>query len=134
MLLLTGVGIGFVLGSRAGQRQYAELKVTARRIWESPTARRLLHRASGAVEEHAPTIARKAGAKAKDLSAQAAASARTNGKATLADAIHKVGDVTANAADHVGQTSAGSASQQRDLFGDGTKDEAAPDRAQPRAH
>lgn len=38
---LAGFGVGYVLGSRAGRTRYDELKRTARRIADSPSAQGL---------------------------------------------------------------------------------------------
>ncbi|WP_229072201.1 hypothetical protein [Actinoplanes sp. DH11] len=37
LLFLTGLGAGFVLGSRAGREKYEEIRANAQKIWENPT-------------------------------------------------------------------------------------------------
>jgi hypothetical protein len=36
MALLAGVGVGYVLGTRAGRERYEQIRSTARRLWENP--------------------------------------------------------------------------------------------------
>ncbi|MEV6346542.1 hypothetical protein [Actinoplanes sp. NPDC051851] len=37
LLFLTGLGAGFVLGSRAGREKYEEIRANAQKLWEHPT-------------------------------------------------------------------------------------------------
>ena len=37
LMFLTGLAAGFVLGSRAGREKYEEIRVNAKKVWESPS-------------------------------------------------------------------------------------------------
>ena len=37
LIFITGVGVGYVLGTRAGRERFDQIVATARRFWESPT-------------------------------------------------------------------------------------------------
>jgi hypothetical protein len=37
LLFVTGLAAGFVLGSRAGREKYEEIRLNARKLWESPS-------------------------------------------------------------------------------------------------
>lgn len=36
ILLLTGLAVGYVLGTRAGRERYEEIKATANKLWNDP--------------------------------------------------------------------------------------------------
>ena len=81
LIFITGVGVGYVLGTRAGRERFDQMVAQARKFWESPTvqeaagvvqaqagrlydegkqvvtdqARRLSHRNGKALEEGEPT-------------------------------------------------------------------------------
>jgi hypothetical protein len=64
---VTGVGVGYVLGTRAGRERFEQMVSTARKVWESPT----VQEAAGVVQ-----------AQANKLYEQ--------GKQTVNDKLHKV--------------------------------------------
>ena len=37
LLFITGVGVGYVLGTRAGREKFDSMVAQARKVWESPT-------------------------------------------------------------------------------------------------
>lgn len=49
LIFLTGVGVGYVLGTRAGREKYDQIVAQARRFWESPT----VQEAAGVVQAQA---------------------------------------------------------------------------------
>jgi hypothetical protein len=49
LMFITGVGVGYVLGTRAGRQKFDQMVAQARRIWESPT----VQEAAGVVQEQA---------------------------------------------------------------------------------
>ena len=49
--LVFGLGIGFVLGSRAGERRYEQLRSTLSRVSESPSVQRVSEKARGLATE-----------------------------------------------------------------------------------
>jgi hypothetical protein len=58
-VFFTGLGIGFVLGARAGRERYEQLKKLARRIADSPA----VQQAAGALQAQAANYAKAAGGK-----------------------------------------------------------------------
>ncbi len=68
MAFIAGVGIGYVLGSRAGRERYDQLVAQARKFWESPT-----------VQEAAGTVQAQAGR------------LYDQGKQVVSDQVHKIG-------------------------------------------
>lgn len=37
LMFITGVGVGYVLGTRAGREKFDQIVAQARKVWESPT-------------------------------------------------------------------------------------------------
>jgi hypothetical protein len=68
MVFIAGVGIGYVLGSRAGRERYDQLVAQARKIWESPT----VQEAAGVVQAQAGRL-------------------YDQGKQVVSDQVHKIG-------------------------------------------
>ncbi|WP_246954870.1 hypothetical protein [Brachybacterium sp. Marseille-Q7125] len=89
-IFLAGLGIGFVIGSRAGRGPYESLERTARQVAEDPevqrraaqardTATRVAHDTAETVKDKAPGVA--AGVQEKVSSAAGAAKDRVTGEA-----------------------------------------------------
>jgi hypothetical protein len=55
--LLIGVGIGYVLGSRAGRERYEQIKVGASKVARNPTVQSAAGRAQEAVGQQAAAVA-----------------------------------------------------------------------------
>ena len=49
LIFITGVGVGYVLGARAGRERFDQIVAGARRFWESPT----VQEAAGVVQAQA---------------------------------------------------------------------------------
>ena len=49
LMFITGVGVGYVLGTRAGRERFDQMVAQARRFWESPT----VQEAAGVVQAQA---------------------------------------------------------------------------------
>src|SRR5579859_4978138 len=58
-VFFTGLGIGFVLGARAGRERYEQLKKLARKIADNPA----VQQAAGALQAQAASYAKTAGGK-----------------------------------------------------------------------
>ena len=43
VLFVVGLGVGYVLGTRAGRRRYEQIKSVAVRVWDSPTVQKQVH-------------------------------------------------------------------------------------------
>ena len=58
LVLLVGVGIGYVLGARAGRERYEDIKVWARNLWNDPRVQHQVHEAEEFAKDKAPDVAR----------------------------------------------------------------------------
>lgn len=77
ILLVTGVAIGYVLGSRAGRQRYEDIKDAAGKFWNSPRVQKNVHQAEDYVKEKAPEVAKSAVAKATGTAKSATAAAKS---------------------------------------------------------
>ncbi len=57
ILLVVGLGVGYVLGSRAGREKYDELVAKVHRVWNDPRVQKQWTTASDFVKEKAPDVA-----------------------------------------------------------------------------
>jgi len=57
ILLVVGLGVGYVLGTRAGREKYEEIKATASKLWNDPRVQKQVHNAEGFVKDKAPDVA-----------------------------------------------------------------------------
>jgi hypothetical protein len=52
LIFITGVGVGYVLGTRAGREKFDRMVAQARKVWESPT----VQEAAGVVQAQATKL------------------------------------------------------------------------------
>ncbi len=64
ILLVTGLAIGYVLGTRAGRQRYEDIKSAVGSFWNSPRVQKNVHQAEDYVKEKAPEVAKSVVAKA----------------------------------------------------------------------
>ena len=64
ILLVTGLAIGYVLGTRAGRQRYEDIKSAVGGFWNSPRVQKNVHQAEDYVKETAPEVAKSVVAKA----------------------------------------------------------------------
>ena len=57
ILLVVGIGIGYVLGTRAGRAKYDEMKATAQKLWNDPRVQKQVNNAEEFVKDKAPEVA-----------------------------------------------------------------------------
>ena len=57
ILLVVGIGIGYVLGTRAGRDKYDQMKATAEKFWSDPRVRKQVNQAEEFVKDKAPEVA-----------------------------------------------------------------------------
>jgi len=57
ILLVVGIGIGYVLGTRAGREKYEKIKATAGKLWNDPRIAQQRHNAEDFVKDKAPDVA-----------------------------------------------------------------------------
>jgi hypothetical protein len=63
---IVGVGVGYVLGAKAGRRRYEQIKARADKVWQSPTVQQKVNDATQVVRDKAPELQHKVAAAAKD--------------------------------------------------------------------
>jgi hypothetical protein len=90
LLFVAGIGVGYLLGARAGRGSYERIRSRAQHTWNDPRVQQGIHDAGEFVKDNAPVVA----AKAKDAASGAVDSVKS-----------KVGH-----SDEDGQPSSGSAS------------------------
>jgi hypothetical protein len=57
ILLVVGIGIGYVLGTRAGREKYDQMKATAQKLWNDPRVQKQVNNAEEFVKDKAPDVA-----------------------------------------------------------------------------
>jgi hypothetical protein len=57
ILLVVGLGVGYVLGARAGRERYEEIKRAAQKFWNDPRVQKQVNQAEGFVKDKAPDVA-----------------------------------------------------------------------------
>ena len=57
ILLVVGIGIGYVLGTRAGREKYDQLKARAQKFWNDPRVQKQVTNAEDCVKDKAPDVA-----------------------------------------------------------------------------
>lgn len=57
LLFIAGLGIGYVLGTRAGREQYEKLKAQAARLWNDPRVQKQVDAVEEYVKDKAPDVA-----------------------------------------------------------------------------
>lgn len=62
IVFITGLGVGFVLGAKAGRERYEQLQTLARKVRDNPA----VQQAAGALQAQAASYAKSAGGKLAD--------------------------------------------------------------------
>jgi len=57
ILLVVGLGVGYVLGTRAGREKYDQLKARAQKLWNDPRVQKGVNQAEDFVKDKAPEVA-----------------------------------------------------------------------------
>jgi len=57
ILFVAGLGLGYVLGTRAGREKYEELKSAALKVWNDPRVQKQVDAAQEFVKDKAPEVA-----------------------------------------------------------------------------
>jgi hypothetical protein len=57
VLLITGLAVGYVLGTRAGRERYDQMKANANKVWNDPRVQKPVQQAEDFVKEKAPEVA-----------------------------------------------------------------------------
>jgi hypothetical protein len=56
ILLVVGLGVGYVLGTRAGREKYDKMKAAASAFWNDPRVKAQVDNVEGFVKEKAPEV------------------------------------------------------------------------------
>jgi len=88
ILLVVGIGIGYVLGTRAGREKYDEMKAAVDRLWNDPRVQRQVDSAQDFVKDKAPEVAEFLADGAKKVVSQVSG-AKTPAKAPAGPATRK---------------------------------------------
>lgn len=57
ILFVAGLGLGYVLGTRAGREKYEQLKTAAMKVWNDPRVQKQVDAAETFVKDKAPEVA-----------------------------------------------------------------------------
>jgi hypothetical protein len=119
-IVLVGLGVGYVLGARAGRERYELIVDKVTGVWEDPRVARARREAARYAREQAPVIRDKAQAVAKaapgvvaDRAKDVAATAKDLADRTVATS-RRVADRTTAAASSAGATAANRIGEVRD--------------------
>ena len=67
ILFVAGLGLGYLLGTRAGRDKYDELKATALKVWNDPRVQKQVDAVEDFVKDKAPEVAEFVSDNAKTL-------------------------------------------------------------------
>jgi hypothetical protein len=70
ILFLTGLGLGYVLGTRAGRERYEQIKTTVNRLWNDPRLQRQVDTVGAYVKDKAPEVVEFVSDSAKKVASQ----------------------------------------------------------------
>ncbi len=73
ILFVAGLGIGYVLGTRAGREKYEQLKAQAARLWNDPRVQKQVDAVEEFVKDKAPDVAEFVSGNAKKVASQVTA-------------------------------------------------------------
>jgi hypothetical protein len=82
ILLVVGLGIGYVLGTRAGRDKFDEMKATAAKLWNDPRVQHQVNQAEEFVKDKAPEVAEFLADGAKKVVSQVSGSKKPAAKPT----------------------------------------------------
>jgi hypothetical protein len=57
VLLVVGLGVGYVLGTRAGRERYNQMKLQAQKLWSDPRVQKQVKTAEQFAKDKAPEVA-----------------------------------------------------------------------------
>ncbi len=67
ILFVAGLGLGYLLGTRAGREKYDQLKATAQKVWNDPRVQKQVDAVEDFVKDKAPEVAEFVSDNAKSL-------------------------------------------------------------------
>ena len=84
ILLVVGVGIGYVLGTRAGRERYDQMKAAVEKLWNDPRVQKQVDNAQEFVKDKAPDVAEFLADGAKKVVSQVSGSKAPTGSKSAA--------------------------------------------------
>ncbi|WP_181275051.1 hypothetical protein [Brevibacterium oceani] len=79
LILLAGLGVGFILGSRTGRQSYERLKAQAQDLWTDPRVQDTVEKANQSIREKSPAVADAVQTAADKVNAAAATDSPVSG-------------------------------------------------------
>ncbi|MGO3894344.1 YtxH domain-containing protein [Brevibacterium aurantiacum] len=79
LILLAGLGVGYVLGSRTGRQSYEKLKAQAQDLWTDPRVQDTVEKANQSIREKSPAVADAVQTAADKVNSAAGAGAASTG-------------------------------------------------------
>ncbi len=73
ILFVAGLGVGYLLGTRAGHERYEQIKATASKFWNDPRVQRQVDTVETFVKDKAPDVAEFVSENAKKVVSQVSA-------------------------------------------------------------
>ena len=70
ILFLTGLGVGYLLGTRAGRERYEQIKTAAANLWNAPAVQKQVDTVQDFVKDKAPDVVEFVADGAKKVAAQ----------------------------------------------------------------
>ncbi len=89
ILLVVGIGIGYVLGTRAGREKYDQMKAAVDRFWADPRVKKQVDNAQEFVKDKAPEVAEFVADGAKKVVSQLSGSKLSGAKPAAKPAARK---------------------------------------------
>jgi sRNA-binding protein len=83
LIVAVGLGIGYILGARAGRERYDQIVDAANGIWEDPRVVKARREAAHYARQQAPVVRDKAEALAKDVASRTASTAKAAADRTV---------------------------------------------------
>jgi len=80
ILFLTGLGVGYLLGTRAGRERYEQIKAAASSLWHAPVVQRQVDTVQEFVKDKAPEVVEFVADGAKKVVAQVSGRAEAEPK------------------------------------------------------
>lgn len=89
ILLVLGLGIGYVLGTRDGRARYNQMKNAALKVWNDPRVQEQVSAATEFVKENAPEVASAVSVNVKKIAERVGAARSVKAPATPATPARK---------------------------------------------
>ena len=89
ILFLAGLGVGYVLGTRAGRERYEEIKAAAANLWNAPGVQKQVDNVQDFVKDKAPDVVEFVADGAKKVAAQVSGRSSTPAKKPASSSTRK---------------------------------------------